>query len=1181
MHRMNRVACQLRHCRLIPAVLILFSGSLLAEPGNWRTNRVLPLERVTVGPSDNYQAQVDASQQQLVFTRSQNLLSGIWLQQLETGSSRALLPADHDSKDPALSPDGKQLAMTLFRFDAPGDICIQSLQDGALNCLQQPGSREGSPFWINNRQLGYLQTHPLTRQTELKIHNLDSQQATPLLKGHISAPSASSDGQWLVYHRRDSAATTGLYLYHLEQQQEFGPLRFDLPGISSHARIDHSNTLYFSHYLNDTSADQLIDAEDHSVIFRLPLQHALDANRPLLPEQLTSLEHNCNFPALARDQLYITCAYEGSLDTYRLPLSGQVPRHWQTAEINQAIQQSSSYEQRLLLLNALRYRTEDNGITILERQLSNHLSLNEFTAARYYVGQLQQAYHQQPEQQAFFYNLELLLQVLSLHEQQPPGILTADFQQALQQARQQLRSEKGQASTALFSAWFAYLAGAEQQALAQLPSLQNTTHPLQAALLMDLSLQLHASQPGALQQLHLQASQSEALNAEGRLYHAFSWLKQLTLSTSAAEQVLQIQNALQNSHDPRVHRLYTNELLLMALAQATEAGEERQIYQQLSQGLKSEPNDLVWRRLAHIRAIQRMGLAEKYDFMELMSRHWLTATRLSEPGFAATAEQYGAINLARAYGSLQQQQNTAALNTFYTVSRQTADPEALYYLLQIGLQLDLSLTDRMQRLLDQLQAEGLLGSNRQYADALRLVLQSPQPDDQTLQQASQLLQNYQPPGINRGAADLLTGSILHRRLLLTVQGYRFDPSLFQRAHYHYMQGLDFAYNNPRTQAALLDNLGQLHFTARNYGLAAEFFAQRLQLPFVQPEDELWLRWRYARALFYSNRMAAAADQTELAWQQAQVLNSSLQTALLERSGFYALQADRYQQAADYYLRLLQGSELEPGNQARAQFSLAYAQFKLGQGSAARATFQQVLQQLPSLPVGKASDQQLLVFQPARLQLQIQGFMAQLTDEQSEQQYWLKQRIEQLQTMQSQDLRYGFDEQGRLSLLIQTRLQLAASQQQTGELSALHQTLELLLSDLQSWRELGASLASQPMLLGLYNYLYLAAEYPQQLNDSSQRLRPLFEAVQQELHIEPFTPAVNQAQQLKLQLLLAYYQFQKGQIQVTDLQQQVQKLQADTRWQQVKDERADWYQELEELAAGILSRSMDGMNGEKL
>ena len=109
-----------------------FSSPLLAADIDWRNNRILPLEKITVGPVDNYQAVIDEGNNALFFTRHQNLLSNLVKQDLTTGITKYLLADDHDGKDPALSPDASQLAVTLFRFDALGDVCLLPLKQGEL-----------------------------------------------------------------------------------------------------------------------------------------------------------------------------------------------------------------------------------------------------------------------------------------------------------------------------------------------------------------------------------------------------------------------------------------------------------------------------------------------------------------------------------------------------------------------------------------------------------------------------------------------------------------------------------------------------------------------------------------------------------------------------------------------------------------------------------------------------------------------------------------------------------------------------------------------------------------------------------------------------------------------------------------------------------------------------------------
>ena len=133
--------------KLLPWLILtsVFSSPLLADI-DWRTNRILPLEKVTVGPTDNYQAVIDTNKDAIYYTRHQNLLSNLVKQDLKTGISSYLLAKDYDSKDPALAPDASQLALTLFRFDALGDVCLIPLATGKVNCLTKSGSREWQPF---------------------------------------------------------------------------------------------------------------------------------------------------------------------------------------------------------------------------------------------------------------------------------------------------------------------------------------------------------------------------------------------------------------------------------------------------------------------------------------------------------------------------------------------------------------------------------------------------------------------------------------------------------------------------------------------------------------------------------------------------------------------------------------------------------------------------------------------------------------------------------------------------------------------------------------------------------------------------------------------------------------------------------------------------------------------------
>jgi len=969
--------------KLLPWLMLagIFSGSLPAADIDWRNNRILPLEKVTVGPTDNYQAVIDTENEIIYYTRHQNLLSNLVKQDLKTGISHYLLANDHDSKDPALAPDTSRLALTLFRFDALGDICLIPLTEGKINCLTSGGTREWQPFWVNNQLLGYLRRPMNQNNTELVLHSLEKNTTRVIAQGQLSAPAASPSGEWLIYNRElTDKGEAGLFLYNLAEQKETGPIQLDLPGKSSFARFDNQQAfIYFSHYLNDTNNDQQIDAQDHSVLFRLPLKQALDTSKKHLPEQLTSVAQNCSFPALANEKLYMTCAFEGSLDIYRMPVTGQVPTQWQIKDINSAHAQANSYEDRLLLLNTLSYRYQQTSPVMLERLLSNHLALNEITAASYYVNQLAEVYQADTDLAEFFTNLSKLLQLQARQRMQPQGQLTASYRQALSDEQQRLASTiRNPQNQALFKAWINYLSGkpkAAKRALLQPNS--NNLHPLQVYLQLELATRLLSDNPSALEKLLGRALASNKISTEARLYYAFQWLKQLHhphLDLTTEQQEQRLQKMAASSQDERVKILLLNEVDLLKLLAAKELQLERSYFTSISKRLNPVKKDAQLSRLSHLRAIELTGAAEKYDFMELMSRHWLTQTPIADPGFAQTAEYYGSINLSRAYGSLQQQENLTALNSFYALIRQTSDPEAIYQLISLGFQPDISLKPRMELLLNQLKAENLIASNDAFVTSTLELLQNPKPETQRLEELANALRAYQPRGLNRGAADLLTGSIYHRLLLTSQKGYKYNQSYYQQAHYHYMLGLDLAWNNHRTQAALLNNLGQLHLAVRNYGLAGEFFAQRLQLPFITPEEQLLIHWQLAKSLFYSNRMPEASQQAELALLLSQQLGEAEQLAALEKAGFYALQAEDFLLADKRYQSLLATNKLQGLNLAKARFSQAYLNFKLSNTAAAQAGFKQVLQQLPELTATPFKQGQLPGFSPERLTLQSYGFL---------------------------------------------------------------------------------------------------------------------------------------------------------------------------------------------------------------
>lgn len=1167
-------------------VLLLGLGmSLPASATDWRNNRLIAPEKVTVGPSDNYQTQIDVQRQRIIYTQHQHLLSRIIIQDLTTGIARSLLPPDHDAKDPALAPDGQRLAFTSFRNNALGGICLQAI-DGAYapTCLTTPGTQAWMPFWVDNQTLGYLRTRHLTAEVELVTQPIASGAGanpgvTVIASGAISAPAMSPDGRFLLYNRRDSALQGSLYLHDLQTRQTHGPVHLAIPGLSSFAVLDPAeDTIYFSHYPSDTSGDERIDGADHSVIYRLPFSALRQATTdPILPEPLTSVLHNCNFPALDDEHLYLTCAFEGSLDIYRLPRSGQIPPHWSAPELWQAHASAAHYQDRIFLLQTLRYRGLADTVAdaLLERLLANHIGMEEFSAARFYIEQLAQRHHQsgEPEWADFYTNAAELITLEGLARQQPEGVRTARFRRQLEQARTQLRPSPDDPGNQIFHAWLDYFAAHPQLAEQRLLEADPLSQPLGRYIGIKLGLWLYRDQPEALLNWLLMAADDPILSADARLFHAAEYLKLLLRQRPApAEHIRHLEQAQDRLQDVRVGDLLAHEIDVLRLSTTADRSLERELYARISQRLQDYRDQPLMHRIAHIRAIQLTGLAERYTAMEWMSRHWLTHTSLRHVAFAATAEQYAFINLNQAYLAWSQGTYGTALNSFYSVTRQTNDLESLYQLLYLGLRPDAdpALTERVEQLYQQLVAEDLLGDNLAFAQAVRLVLDPTTADN--LSEPIRLLEGLRPEGLDPGVADLLLGSLYHRQFLNQQDGYRFDRDLYQKAHHRYMMALDLAYRNPRVQAALLENLGALHFAVRNYGIAAEFWGQRRLLPVTTPEHGLDILWQQARALFYSNRASEAFASAMAAVQQAQTLSipDEQRLALQERAAFYALEAGLYPEAAELYAALLEHDGLSPNNRLRATFSQAYAWFKLENSAAAQARLSEAMALLQTAQTRPATPQRLAPFQPQRLQLQSYGLMAQLETEPEQQLYWLQRRINLLEpaTPRNATPSHGLAETDRLSFLVLARLQAAALLETRHQTEAMARMMTSALQDLLQYQRAGGSANSQPVLHGLYNYLTLASEYPTAFAKEPAALTTVLRAAHEELIIEDYTPPVNHGQAFKLHLLHGLYQARQQQRPTTEVRASLEALPQTPDWQALAQTRPDWFTELHELLEGI-------------
>ncbi|MEM9491918.1 MAG: hypothetical protein AAGC55_22420, partial [Myxococcota bacterium] len=307
------------------------------------------------------------------------------------------------------SRDGKYLAYISYRADATGDLCVLNLSSKDSRCLTGLQSAEMQPLWLDRgRSLAVVTRDSLHGNYILRRFPVDGDPSDGqvLLERNMLGAAISPDGRWLAYVPLRptqsqlgigvtfaSRNSQGLELQRLDDAAAAPvPFKPDLPGLTGFPVFSTDGRhLYFAQYLNDTNGDSAIDGNDHSVLFRVALDP--DASKPVVstwPEQLTSAEWNCRYPAPTGDRLIVTCAHQGSLDIYSLPLAGTVPDRWNETRVRGELHVARNHWTKLVLLARLldQVKKPAERIAVLRQMVWLHIELREYESAIFYCDQI-------------------------------------------------------------------------------------------------------------------------------------------------------------------------------------------------------------------------------------------------------------------------------------------------------------------------------------------------------------------------------------------------------------------------------------------------------------------------------------------------------------------------------------------------------------------------------------------------------------------------------------------------------------------------------------------------------------------------------------------------------------------------------------------------------------------------
>lgn len=1169
---MNRAVTSLR---VLLAALVAFALPSWAVDVDWQSNRLVSLTKVTVGPWDNFEASVAPDESSVFYTLDRNRIPNVYRQDLRTDHAEVFIGETGDAKEPRLDPTGKRLAVTFYGKDAQGDVCLVDIETKQLDCITHVETSDQSPFWLDVNTVGYLRRTTGRRDWELVSHALPSKQIGTIASGNISAPVASRDGRYVLFNRGDSA---GLHPHVFDRttQTTVVPARFDVSGITGYMAFSvDGRFVYFNQYLNDTNFDQTIDGNDHSVAFRVPFSEWLNAKAAIFPEQLTSVENNCKFPEPTAHYLFLTCAYEGSLDIYRLPLDGAVPSAWDEKKLTEAHEIARSYESRLLILNTLRYRYRHNEASIIERLLSNHLEIGELTAAAYFVAQLEKDYATTAGAGvvSFYRALRDLIAVRSSKQRVPVGIVTARFERLTSDVRGAIRKQDiPPRMLTLVEAYFDFELEQNEDALRRLGSLDlsQAMLPLERYLAFDLYRDLlEQSNPRRLLDLYPGMFSEPTLSLEARLYYAFEYLKLLQKTEVESDRRVEALDRLVGAvSDLAVRDLFQSELFSIRLAMAKEPRAQGDAFKALSELLKRSRANLTLRKAMHTRAIQVLAEAEQFQYLELLSRHWLTTTHVSEMEFYNVAEQYSLITMDKAYGMLSTNEPLKAYNTFYSVMLQSNDLEAHYQFLTLGLSASTNKRDNLDQVYQALSKENKLGEVQSYVAALRKIIES-KGEAKSLSEAEVLLSGMSRRTFNPAMRDLLLGYIYHRQLRAARKGYDYDKTLFQKAHYHYVMALDLGRENSRIAATLWENLAWLHFDVGNYGLSADFFAHRLALQFVDAESEANTRWMYARTLFYVNRPDEAWQQAEMALKLARTVAGLDVAPFHERAAFYAVQAGEYGVAVKYYEDLLTLGKLAEPNATKAILNHAYALLRLGNREQAVLKFNSVIERARHLRSSNPDTLRLVGFRPERLTLLSYGFLTQTTDDPKKQAAFRAERAAIWKKVSGHSAEYTYKEADVLSMLAKDHLYMAMAYEDAGLISEMVAAAVDALKTAAKWSKETGDPVGPVAYRTLVNYLSLGISHPERFAAQDQKwVAEMATAARAEFGKQQAKTPVNVATEAKLALLWEVYAKLVTSKPVGKNEIQMEGLLSKPDVMQLEQERPDAYAELKELEAGL-------------
>lgn len=787
-----------------------------------------PLERLTFGPDDNFQPAALGDGKQILLIQKTHMNPQISVLDLKTRERKVWRSDLRDADQVEVGPNGSDVVFRSLDRSPDGDICVIAGLTESIHCLSLPAGEKASPFWISKNRIGYLRKERSMAGFKLESYDLSSNQRVELNIDRLFHPSVDQQGKRLAWIEQIARQRSKQRIqYAAVTETGIGQrcsVELGWPGLSAYPRFSQDGAyLIFSHYLSDTNHDGRIDGEDNAILARMKLPENGCVAPGIIPEPLTSLSENCSQPNVTGKDLIVACAFEGSLDLYRLPETGVIPVDWGPAELTAAHASARSPEDRLLFLLSLYAKSEGQRPQLLRGIFAQHLLLDDESGAIEWLDKMKVQDQVLPNDANIF---DKMLRAGELRKTEPTGELSITLRQKLEASLGELKKSTpvflataARARIQRLSSGNAGLARAK----AELESLQNKKSENDLSfLLMSREWDLLAARLPLNEELYQKVLIASPLRPESQLIYWAKSLTRMSLANKNREAVLtKLVADTRLSND--VRKLIELELLSVKVAR-----KEEKAYLNFDKVFSPERDKPLLVRLAGYRAIQLWTQSDLLKEVEFVTTNLLKY--IPTPSLEATyaRDYYIATAFDRAYDYVSAKNPTAALGHFYGAVTLTDDLEAHwgYLTMMVAAQR----TQLIDRNIDDLKKRRFLDINedlvRMYADLAKRQGQLPENPEAWLKKAKDVEK------ISHPFAEFLRGSVRLQWVLETpAMKVEAQREQLETARLELILALDGSRDNQRLKAQTLTNLGILGSESKIWGPAQRWWQERLELPF--------------------------------------------------------------------------------------------------------------------------------------------------------------------------------------------------------------------------------------------------------------------------------------------------------------------------------------------------------------